>query len=62
MPRDEMKTNESRDKSRAKVLISDGDGILIGREDILIAVGIGHVTPVIVIKTVGDEQRRNPFV
>ena len=57
-----MKSNESRDEGRTKVLISNGDRILISREDVLVAVGIGHVTPVVVIETVGDEQSRDPFV
>ena len=57
-----MEANESRDEGRAEVLIPNGDCILIGREDVLVSVGIGHVTPVVVVKTVGDEQSRDPFV
>ena len=57
-----METNESRDEGRAKVLVANGDRVLIGREDVLVSVGIGHVTPVVVVKTVGDEQSRDPFV
>lgn len=62
MPGDQMETNESGWEDRAKVLKSNGNAVLIAGEDVLIAVGICHVMPMIIIETVGDEKCSYPFI
>ena len=62
MPGDQMETNEACWEDRAKVLKSNGNAVLIAGEDVLIAIGICHVMPMIVIETVGDEKCRYPFI